>query len=230
MIIKLYLFLYNFVQFLGWSYILFLLVQHYASGGSYETVWEKIRAPLIIFQNAAAIEVLHALIGLVRSPVPTTLMQVLSRVALTAVAYLVPQVQTHWGVTLMVGSWAAVEVVRYLYFAVNQYTKELPYALLWLRYSLFMILYPSGITGELLVLYNSLSYFESTGLEMFHIGGFGLKIYYVAIFGLFTYVPGGPYMYYHMLKQRSKYLNPNASGETKSSGATSPKRKTRKAD
>ena len=40
----------------------------------------------------------------------------------------------------------------YLFYAVNLFASGLamPFPLFWLRYSLFMILYPSGITGELL--------------------------------------------------------------------------------
>ena len=54
----------------------------------------------------------------------------------------------------MVGSWALVEVPRYLYLAVNTVCKGLdmqpPLFLHFLRYNLFMLLYPSGISGEYL--------------------------------------------------------------------------------
>ena len=45
------------------------------------------------------------------------------------------------------GSWACVEVPRYLFYAVNLFTEVVPYPLFFLRYNLFMVLYPSGITG-----------------------------------------------------------------------------------
>ena len=52
----------------------------------------------------------------------------------------------------MVGSWALVEVPRYLYLAVNTACKSAdmqpPWMLHALRYNLFMLLYPSGISGE----------------------------------------------------------------------------------
>jgi very-long-chain (3R)-3-hydroxyacyl-CoA dehydratase len=54
----------------------------------------------------------------------------------------------------MVGSWALVEVPRYLYLAVNTICKskrvQPPLLLHLLRYNLFMLLYPSGISGEYL--------------------------------------------------------------------------------
>jgi very-long-chain (3R)-3-hydroxyacyl-CoA dehydratase len=55
---------------------------------------------------------------------------------------------------LMVGSWALVEVPRYLYLGVNTVCKgtvgQPPAVLHVLRYNLFMLLYPTGITGEYL--------------------------------------------------------------------------------
>ena len=55
----------------------------------------------------------------------------------------------------MILAWASVEVPRYLFyvFAVwtGDATKGTPYPLFWLRYSLFAVLYPMGIFGELTV-------------------------------------------------------------------------------
>ena len=51
----------------------------------------------------------------------------------------------------MVASWSAIEIVRYVFYAFKLASdKSMPYPLFWLRYSLFMVLYPSGITGEIL--------------------------------------------------------------------------------
>ena len=62
-------------------------------------------------------------------------------------------------------AWGLVEVPRYLFYAINLYTEvcrnfqwtlryncgihQVPYPLKWLRYSLFYVLYPMGITGAL---------------------------------------------------------------------------------
>ena len=62
--------------------------------------------------------------------------------------------QTSPYVALCVGSWALVEVPRYSFFAVKELVggkeNDVPYVLFWLRYSLFAVLYPTGITGEIL--------------------------------------------------------------------------------
>ena len=55
----------------------------------------------------------------------------------------------------MILSWALVEVPRYLFYVfaliTGDATKKTPFPLFWLRYSLFAVLYPTGITGELTV-------------------------------------------------------------------------------
>jgi hypothetical protein len=53
----------------------------------------------------------------------------------------------------MILSWSIVEIFRYMFYALalvsGDATKKTPYPLFWLHYSLFGILYPTGITGEL---------------------------------------------------------------------------------
>lgn len=66
-----------------------------------------------------------------------------------------------WGAGLMIISWSLVEIVRYLFYVfalvTGDSTKKTPYLLFWLRYSLFAVLYPTGITGELTVFFNAAS-------------------------------------------------------------------------
>jgi len=63
--------------------------------------------------------------------------------------------QDQFGAGLMILSWALVEVPRYMFYVsaliTGDATKKTPYPLFWLRYSLFAVLYPTGITGELTV-------------------------------------------------------------------------------
>jgi len=198
-----YLFLYNFAQFLGWSAILLRMGIHYAEGKSEKDVWPAIGDLLFYFQWAAVLEVFHALVGLVKSSVSTTVVQVASRVLLTMIATYVPDAQKTWFLTLMVGSWAITEVVRYLFYSLN-IVQATPSILVWLRYSLFLMLYPSGVIGEVGTLYSSLPYIHQTKLwstEYEYINA-----YYALWVILFTYIPGLPYMMSHMIRQRKKSL------------------------
>ncbi|PRP81633.1 hypothetical protein PROFUN_01140 [Planoprotostelium fungivorum] len=157
---KLYLAAYNGAQFLGWSYILFKIGQHYANGGRTDNLYPSIAEPLNIFQGAAILEVFHSLFGLVSSPILTTAIQIASRVLLIAVAHAAPQVQSSVFITIMATSWSITEIVRYLFYVLNLY-KAVPRFLLWLRYSLFLALYPSGVAGEVGTLYNALPAFQN---------------------------------------------------------------------
>lgn len=52
----------------------------------------------------------------------------------------------------MLVAWSVTEVVRYSYFALSL-AGALPSFLTWLRYSMFYILYPMGITSECMLVY-----------------------------------------------------------------------------
>jgi very-long-chain (3R)-3-hydroxyacyl-CoA dehydratase len=95
------------------------------------------------------------MVGLVRSPVMTTLMQVASRIVLTwGIANAVPVAQNHYFLTSMVrlrtqfaifsfsltqhifkvAAWGVTEVIRYSFYALNTLNGKAPYFLTWLRY------------------------------------------------------------------------------------------------
>jgi len=178
-------------------YILFSIVYHFAEHEHYGDLWVTIAPAVQIFQGLAALEIFHSLLGIVKTPVATTLVQVFSRVALVFITTIVPDTPKHWAVTLMVTSWAITEVVRYLYYALNQNGKA-PYWLGWLRYTLFLVLYPSGVSGEVGTIIVSLDYVKSSGW---------ILLYYALIASFPAYLIGFPWLFYHMLGQRKRFLS-----------------------
>lgn len=77
------------------------------------------------------------------------------------------------------------------------------------RYSTFLVLYPLGITGELLCMYHSLE--EIAEKQLFTVSmpnkwNFIFNYQYVLIFYMLLYIPFFPYLFGHMLKQRRKML------------------------
>ena len=76
---KTYLVAYNTIQTLGWSFLLFQMATHLLSGGEVSTLYENTKLSLQIFQTGAALEIFHAIFGLVRSSVQVTTQQVFSR-------------------------------------------------------------------------------------------------------------------------------------------------------
>lgn len=107
-------------------------------------------------------------------------------------------------------SWCLVEVPRYVFYAVNLFGESyMPFWLKWVRYSLFMILYPTGISGEILCIWKALPLIESRGImsiSMPNAWNFSFSYFSFMWLILLTYAPGSPHMFLHMLKQRSKAL------------------------
>ena len=155
---RIYLMVYNLVAALGWGYLLFKIANGMQGGANGKQLWQSIRLPLIFVQSSAILEVFHSLLGLVRSPLLPTILQVGSRLFCLWI-YMVPSngANGHWSLYLCVASWALVEIPRYLFYcaAVSTPGKPVNSLLFWLRYNLFIILYPSGISGELFQMYNA---------------------------------------------------------------------------
>lgn len=202
---KPYLLLYNLANAAGWAIVLKTLADcYFAQQATPAQAWAQTRDVLLAVQSLAALEIVHSLVGFVKSPVMSTFMQVFSRYAvLWGYTYAFKEAQTHWSFYLMAGSWSLVEVPRYLFYAVNLYTKNVPFPLFWLRYSLFAILYPSGISGEILQITRCMG-----ALKAIH-----PACWYGTCFLLFLYVPGSPFMFMHMVKQRGKSFKARKEGK-----------------
>jgi hypothetical protein len=196
-----YLILYNIGCMAGWAYALFLAaVSLIETGGDLTKVWAAASVPMAIAQWAMLLEIAHALTGAVRSPVFTVFLQVMSRIVALVVALVVPEVTTHWACGLMLVSWSLVEVPRYAFYlnalVSPKGSEGTLYPIFWLRYSLFAILYPSGITGECMTMYTALA---SPALHAALPGGLAVLLIKL---NLCLYVPGSPFMYLNMVKNR----------------------------
>ena len=201
-----YLFLYNAAQWSGWLSILFdrlvsLDDTRLTANGS---------QALYLFQGLAILEILHSLTGVVRASVSTTFVQVLSRIQLIAVHYLVPSARESSGLIPMILAWGLVEVVRYLYLALNLYHMS-PRWLLWARYTFFYVLYPLGVYGEMKVLFDSLPYLAESRLlsiELPNTWNFSFSFAsFIRVLLYVVYIPGLYFQYTHMIKQRKKALS-----------------------
>ena len=75
---KWYFVLYNVVNVAGWSYVLFHTLVSKLNNDTPLQLWGKIGLALTYTQSLAAMEILHSLFGLVRSPLMGTFIQVMS--------------------------------------------------------------------------------------------------------------------------------------------------------
>lgn len=186
---------FNALSCFGWAYVWWITVNAYLEDLSPADLWDRVALPLKITQTAAVLEVLHALFGVVRSPVVTVAMQVASRIVLLwGYTAWVPLSQQHWSLYMMVGSWATVEVPRYLFYFLNFVQKPVAYPVFWIRYSLFAFLYPSGVSGEMLQVFTALPYLKTAAPA--------LRIFSYVLFVI--YLGGAPFMYFNMVGIRKK--------------------------
>ncbi|KAL3490818.1 tyrosine phosphatase-like protein [Aspergillus germanicus] len=210
-IIRQYLLAYNAVNFFLWSTLTFRtlrLLINQAIENSLEfdvpAIFAETYTPLLqVTQSLALLEILHSLIGFVRAPLFTTALQVASRIFLV------------WGVLYpfnakIIGSdnigeyaylgcllaWGVTECVRYGFFVmqVNGGVETVPSWWQWMRYNLFYVLYPIGISSECVLSVRALP-----SAEKLH------PLYWwfiVVVLGI--YVPGSYMLYTHMIRQRRK--------------------------
>lgn len=200
-----YLVAYNGACMLGWAYVLFLGVAALAAGKGLTSVWGAAALPLTIAQWAMCLEIVHAATGIVPSPVFTTFLQVLSRIVVLVVATSVPASQGTIGAGVAVLSWGLVEVPRYAFYLANL-LGGVPFPLFFARYSLFYVLYPSGILGEIGTLRSAVHVLVAAraGATVSVLGAalpaaaltVALKVILV------TYIPAGPFMYFNMVGNR----------------------------
>ena len=65
------------------------------------------------------------------------------------------QTHTHPAYASMVLSWSLTEVIRYEFYACTLLGAE-PFPLLWLRYTTFYVLYPTGASSEAALIFATL--------------------------------------------------------------------------
>jgi very-long-chain (3R)-3-hydroxyacyl-CoA dehydratase len=208
-IVKSYLIAYNFIETFGWLYLLYQLVSYYLFAPNTKSLYETVKWSLIIFQNAAVLEVVHAVIRIVPSNPLITAMQVASRVIVVCGVILVTQAARETiGLPLALFAWAITEVIRYGNYTLNL-TGGVPYIVTWLRYTTFIILYPIGVTGELLCIFAAQKEVGETKIftiEMPNAVNFTFD-YQIALWLLMLlYIPIFPQLYMHMFTLRRKVL------------------------
>lgn len=178
--------------------------------------------PLKLAQTAALLEIVHSAVGLVRSPVLITLTQVASRIwilwgiidvapdpKLRALVLLdVAHMRISLSLVTLMTAWCVTEIIRYGFYAFKEFGLQ-PYFLLWLRYTLFIVLYPLGVSSELAMVVLANSYLRKNAiwsLRMPNTLNFGFDYWLACWVIVMFYLPGLPALYGYMLTQRRKVL------------------------
>ena len=200
-----YLILYNFLQFLGWTLFFTKVAFGVIKSKSIEEIYEETLLILEYCQYGASLEILHSLLRLVKSSFFATAIQILGRIAIVAILqYYKSSVSI--GYLLLSFAWSLIEIIRYPYYILSLVKGEnksfdIPYILIWCRYSFFIVLYPIGVSGEMITIWNSRKDFEKYKLgSKYSVSDLVYPVYIL-------YVPCLIYLYSYLFKQRSKVLN-----------------------
>ncbi|KAI8611948.1 tyrosine phosphatase-like protein [Chytriomyces sp. MP71] len=194
-----YLLCYNAMSCGAWAYITYKVATNgYAN---HKENYEDIGDYLLVTQSFAVLEILHSLVGLVRSPVLTTSLQVASRLIMVwLVCDAFPTVTSHIAYSTMAIAWGITEIIRYAYYCMNMVNMDNDYFwfVTFCRYHFFYILYPVGAYSEYLLIQAA---HEIAKKDPAH-------EQLATALNIFTWIwpPGFFVMYTHMQGQRRKFI------------------------
>ncbi|XP_035855116.1 very-long-chain (3R)-3-hydroxyacyl-CoA dehydratase-like isoform X1 [Sander lucioperca] len=204
-----YLFMYNLVQFLGFSWIfvnmtvrLFILGQD-----SFYDTFHTTADMMYFCQMMAVLEVINPLLGLVKTGFLPAMLQVTGRnVILFVIFGSLEEMQNKPVVFFVFYLWSTIEIFRYPFYMLACISTEWK-LLTWLRYSLWIPLYPLGTVAEAVAVIQSLPIFDETHLFSLRLPAllghsisfsYTLQLYLVLMFlGLF-------FNFRHLYKQRRR--------------------------
>ncbi|KAL7878762.1 hypothetical protein AOLI_G00097360 [Acnodon oligacanthus] len=159
-----YLFMYNLVQFLGFSWIfvnmtvrLFILGQD-----SFYDTFHTIADVMYFCQMLAVIEVINPALGLVKTGLMPAFIQVTGRnFILFVIIGSLEEMQNKPVVFFVFYLWSAIEIFRYPFYMLACIDTEWK-ALTWLRYTIWMPLYPLGVLAEAVAVIQSIPIFDES--------------------------------------------------------------------
>ena len=206
---SMYLLLYNCIQFCGWCFFLAKVALDLIASKSIKEIFSDTHIILEFCQYGAFLEIIHAILGIVKTRLLPTVMQISVRIFIVILLQFVPSSVSN-GYLLIWFAWSSIEVVRYSFYALKLLQKDtnsfnIPYFLTWCRYTFFIVLYPIGTAGEMMTIWNAqkdLSKYIIWGNNNFNIS---VSTLFYPLYIL--YFPALTFMYGYLFKQRKKVLS-----------------------
>ncbi|EMS64055.1 hypothetical protein TRIUR3_25650 [Triticum urartu] len=146
----------------------------------------------------------------VRSPISTTLPQITGRLYITwGILWSFHEAQSHILLTSLIISWSITEVIRYFFFGMKETFGVAPYWLLWLRYSTFLVFYPTGIVSEVGLILVAMPFMKTSRkyFMMPNKWNFSFNYHYELTLVTALIIPGFPYLFRYMVAKRKKVLS-----------------------
>ncbi|CAG0894220.1 unnamed protein product [Darwinula stevensoni] len=212
---KLYLFMYNLWQWIAFMYILIVLGLRYLRDGpdSFEYAWMGVGKTAKFATLMQVLEVIHPLWGIAKGKPLNAFIQLGGRsVILFLQLDAEPRLQIKPVVFYILVTYALIEVVRYPYYMFHVYGINFP-LLTWLRYTMWIPLYPLGFICEGVIFLRGIPYFEETGKYTVSLpNSWNWSFHFpnvVRIYLLLFFIPVMYAMMMHMYRQRKRILGPH---------------------
>lgn len=207
-----YLILYNLFQFIGFMYVLIVMTIRYSRDGpkSIPGTYEAVGNAFKFIQLIQYLEVMHPIFGYTKGGAMVPFMQITGRAfVLFAMIDNEVRMQTKPVVFYLFAVWALVEVVRYPYYISSLVKREIG-ILTWLRYTIWIPLYPLGALCESIIILRNIPYFEETGrftVTMPNKWNFTFNMpIFMYIYLVILILPGIYFVMTHMQRARAKKL------------------------
>ncbi|KAK4883221.1 hypothetical protein RN001_006540 [Aquatica leii] len=207
---KVYLIIYNLLMFVGFTYVVSVLGVRYLRDGAdfYPEVYDVLGSTIRYLHILQFSEVILLLIGWKPGAFLPSILQIGGRLL---IIYLLiepePRLQIDSCIFFLYLVWSAVEIIRYPYY-IMQVCKIKVSFLTWLRYTVWIVLYPIGFTCEGTVLYKSIPFLDDS--KRFSISmpnpyniTFSL-VTVIRIYLLLFFIPTVYVLMSHMYKARAK--------------------------
>lgn len=211
-----YLIFYNLFQFIGFLYILIVIgIVWYRDDyeKTYKMVYQRTGNAMKFCQLLQYLEVMHPIFGYTKGSPIFPFLQVSGRnFVLFMIIDAEQRIQTKPVILCLFICWSLIEIIRYPYYISSLVKYE--YSLLtWLRYTIWIPLYPLGAFCEGIVLLRNIPHFEETkrySVAMPNKWNFTFCMpTFITVYLLIGLIPGIFFMMRYMAKMREKKLKTN---------------------
>ncbi|XP_017857653.1 PREDICTED: very-long-chain (3R)-3-hydroxyacyl-CoA dehydratase [Drosophila arizonae] len=209
---KVYLIIYNLAMFVGYLHILLIMGVLYIRDGSesMKHTYEYVGTSFKFVQLMQYLEVMHPLFGYTKGSPLMPFFQISGRnFVLFLMIEMEPRMHAKPVVFYVFVIWSLVEIVRYPYY-VSQLVKRDNGLLTWLRYTIWIPLYPMGLVCEGVILLRSIPYIEETKrfcVDMPNKWNWTFDmVLFLKVYLLLLALPGTFMVMSHMSKLRAKKL------------------------
>ncbi|XP_074295116.1 uncharacterized protein LOC141622982 [Silene latifolia] len=203
---NLYLFIYNSAQAIGWAVAFYRIIVGFLATKSFNGAYASSGDLVCLLQKVAFLEVIHGALGIVPSGVLLPLLQWGGKSHyLLAIIRNINEVQESPSIFTTFFGWCIGEFVRYSYYSLYC-IGNCPCWSTFIRYTAFIPIYPSGLAGEMWLMYCALPYIKNKDLygDLFSALPFTYSTVVQAILVCYPFLWLKLYM--HLLKQRESKL------------------------